>query len=878
MQLAGFIRDNVRWNVKKDFYTSLLAQPVNAAQLCEMLDRIAVVPLTAHRKKINLNATEFCLNEIALFKGRSALQRIATGMFDGYWKAFLRLKKNLGKDVTFPSCDGFIRIERAAEIIVRATQCVYTAEQYIEIKKKALSVLTDDREKYLFDDVLSLYVIKYYCMSWDLARKKDKTAEWCISRLLPANADILHGQYILNNRYRFKSFDNGIVKCGADCMGNSQLKNSGGASWDCNIRITERGRNVFDTFCNHRFGRHIAEFSADNGSLNVRMRLFIQDNCRVCNYTVTNTGNKKRTLTVDFSCGADVSQPQYFRHDGASCAGYMSEGVGHYFACLAVGVPCEYMTDSVAGKIKCAVSANGSFRFSIVSVCDTDIRKLTQSITNANCYGFTRCGKVTDEWEDSQEGLPMVISCASNLVEQERSEQGKYCFSHRFGDCNVSTMADDEGNECTLINGFFANMSSVALYSVGNNKVTRLNCGAFEVSDNGMRYSRKDCLLQLNHRPNSKVYSVSFNAPRRLLVRFNFEKPATVRRQGNVFVIKDDIRSYTVSFCGNIESFTTNPLECNSNRLRYKLSGDDKTSRCLAVCLKSDIRHELAFSNNNVVEQGQSLITESLLSAYLNYINEKNCYLLANRLVRWDSLTLSAMCYTNTRFVKKAVMYLAQSSYISDGQTQYYDANGNIAMHCDSLALTLASIYYASITNDTTVFTDYVKEHIDKTLFRTDYRGKQLCVVALALKKLARMQTNRTQTLIRYSDIRKQISCDKELYPYAQAIGAVPLNHPSKQRLKDLVNKYGIPRCWYYVSQLENLYGVDLCCDRLSVRPLVDGQVFLEQFAIVYKNKRLDTVFKQSPSKGMSVNGIACYQPFNPESLSKSDNKLEVRY
>ena len=48
MQLAGFIRDNVRWNVKKDFYTSLLAQPVNAAQLCEMLDRIAVEIGRAH--------------------------------------------------------------------------------------------------------------------------------------------------------------------------------------------------------------------------------------------------------------------------------------------------------------------------------------------------------------------------------------------------------------------------------------------------------------------------------------------------------------------------------------------------------------------------------------------------------------------------------------------------------------------------------------------------------------------------------------------------------------------------------------------------------------------------------------------------------------
>ena len=874
MQLAGFLKDNITWLKNRDCFRNLLDNPTTEEGLFARIDDIQSRPLLTRRQEIRLNTTEFCLNDIALCKSRWGLLNIATGMFDNYWKSFLRLKDRL-KGVAFPACGETPRIVEVAEAVVKGTQCVYTSMQYQRIRKHAMDVLTDDIEKYHYDDVVALCVIRYYCMAWQLVRKKHPSAEWCLSRLLPDNCNILRSQYKVNNRYCFTNYNNGIVTCGVDCLANSNFHDSG-AGWDCNVRVLSNGRNVFDTFCNHRFGRHIAEFSSVSKALTVKSRLFVQDNSRVCNYTVVNNGKKKRVFTVRFSCNADVSNAQYFFHRNAKCVGYYYQGRGHYFGCVVVGGDVRWQDDSMCGTLKIEAPAESTHQFSIVSVCDDDVARLTATLDHAHCYGYTRCGKVMDNDYGATQGLPMVLSSANNLVEVEQSKDD-FTFSHRFGNCDISTLATDNGNECTLINGFFAGMSSVAVYSVGNNKVEKLNTGAFEVVNNGMQYKRSDSMLQFTHTDNRKVYSVSFTRPKRVLVRFNFEGSASVQRQGTVFKIRQGDRSYDVNFCGAVESFTTNPLECNSNRLRYKLSGDDKTARCLAVCLKADVRHEFAFVNHNVVMQGQPIVQESLLSAYLNYINEKNQYLVANKLTRWDSLTLSAMCYTNSPFVGQIIRRLADSSYIQDGKTQFYDKQGNLAMCCDSLALTLASVYYATLTNDLSVLEGSIGDYIKRTLFKTNYQGQQLCIVALALKKLARLQVNRTETLIRYADMRKQICADKQLYPYAQAIGAVPMYNPSKQRLKDLVNKYGIPRCWYYVSQLENLYGVDVCCNKVNVRPLVDGQSYLEQFAIVYHGKRLDTVFKQSATKGMSVNGISCYQPLSFNGL-KEDNKLEVRY
>ena len=126
--------------------------------------------------------------------------------------------------------------------------------------------------------------------------------------------------------------------------------------------------------------------------------------------------------------------------------------------------------------------------------------------------------------------------------------------------------------------------------------------------------------------------------------------------------------------------------------------------------------------------------------------------------------------------------------------------------------------------------------------------------------------------------MKKQISNDSKLYGYAQAIGALPMINPSKARLKDLCNKYGIEKCWYYVSQLENLYGLTISPGKLNVCPKVTAENVLEQLALNINGRRIDTTFAKSTVQSMTLNGMQCFQPFCPASLKKVNNELVVRY
>ncbi|MCM1195310.1 MAG: hypothetical protein NC332_05195, partial [Firmicutes bacterium] len=185
--------------------------------------------------------------------------------------------------------------------------------------------------------------------------------------------------------------------------------------------------------------------------------------------------------------------------------------------------------------------------------------------------------------------------------------------------------------------------------------------------------------------------------------------------------------------------------------------------------------------------------------------------------------------------------------------------------------------YYRNLVGD-----DLPKEFIESvngTVLQEEFEGTNLCVKALTLKKLAQLASrDKVRYLIEYNTVKKKIVNDSKLYAYAQAIGAVPLANPSKARLKDLCNKYLIPKCWYYVSQLENLYGLSISSGKLIVSPRVTAENALEQFALNIDGKRIDTMFSKATVQSMTLNGAKCYQPFYTASLKNAQNELIVMY
>ena len=168
---------------------------------------------------------------------------------------------------------------------------------------------------------------------------------------------------------------------------------------------------------------------------------------------------------------------------------------------------------------------------------------------------------------------------------------------------------------------------------------------------------------------------------------------------------------------------------------------------------------------------------------------------------------------------------------------------------------------------------------VNGILLSDDFSDKELCVKALALKRAATIKGfDRVRCLIEYNNLKKQICAQPKLYAYAQAIGAVPLANPSKQRLKDLCNQHDVGKSWYYVSQLENLYGLNISAGKLHIAPKVTAENVLEQFALNIAGKRIDTTFAKASVQSMTLNGTQCFQPFYPSSLKNTENELIVRY
>ncbi|MDE7454653.1 MAG: hypothetical protein K2M64_02360, partial [Clostridia bacterium] len=82
----------------------------------------------------------------------------------------------------------------------------------------------------------------------------------------------------------------------------------------------------------------------------------------------------------------------------------------------------------------------------------------------------------------------------------------------------------------------------------------------------------------------------------------------------------------------------------------------------------------------------------------------------------------------------------------------------------------------------------------------------------------------------------------------------------------------------YYVSQLENLYGLIISSGKLKVCPQVTAENALEQFALNIDGKRIDTTFAKASVQSMTLNGTQYFQSFCPAQLKNVDNKLVVRY
>lgn len=872
--MTNFLYKNFIWNFKKT-NGSLLTAATTEKQYLRQLYKLAE-RYYPERKQVDVVSVEFYLNEIALLTSKNEAVKLAKNYFEGYWTDYLRLRSVLNKVyLTFPSDSAKTRLEAIAELIAKCSQFAVDSKTLDKMIATACDVVQlDEKEARYLPKVVELYKITYYCNATTAAHRNKAFAARALAKLL--SPPLLKQSFAENKRYCQAPYGGeGALISVVDCLGNSATRfDDILTKVSTQIFLYANGRNVFDTFVSSRFGNNVCEFSSRDGSLEVTMRYFVSNNCEIRKITVKNLSKNRRKFVAETVTKRNETDARYIHIGDALCIA--SENERLYVAGVVV---VDNKVASCYGEnsqnYEFSLSSNEGITFDVVTIYAHDAPSVAKELDNLHYFGATECPYFADESAKNVRYADIELNLTSrgfNLKKPRKVISERLNYTYQLGDCDAATFVDNGGNSATLIKGFVFGVGGESVYSARGGIVDKINEGDFHIDVDALRYDKSKSSCVISH-GDGKSYEVTHKSPCKTLFLFPFERKSTVTFADNAFNITDGERDYVVSCNGKVDSYTTNALECNEDRLRYKLSGDLKTGTCLAVCFATSNVARITIKSQSKTPTSEPIVRESLVSTYLNYINDKNVFCLCNYVKRPDALTVAAICYTNPRFVKQYLL----NRFKTQQTSYYYDASGRRRAYEDKTTFPLAYAYYRNLVGD-----DLPKSFIDAVngvIFGEEFTGKDLCVKALTLKKLAQLGTeDKVRYLVEYNTLKKQISNDSKLYAYAQAIGALPMINPSKARLKDLCNKYSIEKCWYYVSQLENLYGLKIFAGKLQVSPFVTTENVLEQLALNIDGKRIDTTFAKATVKSMTLNGMQCFQPFLASSLKNAENELVVRY
>lgn len=872
--IAKYLYKNLLWQFNQNPFAHLLGPATTEQQYYTQLEQISDKYFPFARP-VDTTVTEFCLNKIALSRAKTAAEKAALSYFGEQWAQYIRIKKLLDKEfLRFPSDTTATRIEQIAQLLCKCTQCAAdnkTLERML-CKTVEMTELTERERRYL-EDVVRLYSIKYYCAAVCELFDKKEFAEARLARMLKPT--LLRYDFSENKRYTQSAYVASEISSVVNCMGSSAVRFENAPAYtETGLFVYSNGRNVFDTFVQSKFGQRHAQFRSATKTVELSMRYFVTGNREIRSYLLSNTGKHKRKFTVKFTFRNTAGKnAEYFKMGNALCL------ATDIFSALAIVADCSIRECRGERELMFDVTldAGESYRFDAVTLYAHDSPTLAETLQLTERIGATLCPYL---WDGACSrvnvgGTPLVLtSHGYTPLKPQNSMSRQVSFNYQLGNCDVASFADNSGVCTTLLQGFVFGVRGESVYSVQNGLATKLNERAFRLEGDKLVYEKSGARLCICHEK-GKVYDAVYDKPAQTLFYFPLEKTSRISfdKLQNCFTVKDSLRCYTVRCFGEVESFTDNALECNEEKLRYKLSGKLGVGNCLAICFARATHACLIVQSANETPAPTPLIHESLVSTYLNYVNDKSVFCLNNYLKRPDCLTVAAICYTNPQYVKN---YLQTTLDNGTFDTFYYDAKGETRAFCDRLTLPLAVVYYCNLVGELPA--PWLKK-ANEILFDKNFEGKELCIKALILLKAAKLACfDKVKCLVEYGSIKRQICGDNKLYPYAQAIGALPLTSPSKERLKDLCNRYEIPKSWYYVSQLENLYGLNLSAGKLQISPKVSAENVLEQFALTIAGKRIDTTFAKASVQCMTLNGQQCFAPFYAPSLKNENNELIVNY
>lgn len=880
--MLRYIIDNAKWCTNKQYFVHLLGTGMSTEELdnnlCELSARYRQCTSS---DTIDVNSVRFALNDIAMWRAKQAWGYQLQSLMPTYWSMFVAVSGRLS-GVKFPSCNG-TRLSAVVQLYVSATQNHNDPALWARYIDRASSMLQlTPRELAYISDVYLLYRCMYYCA---VCRNIAQTQ--CMQYLdRLTNAMPLVGTMVDSNRYSTMSYDRAIQSV-VDCFGTSRVVlGANKIDSSMSIDISANSRNILDTFCSYLYGDNMALYKTNTNSISATMRYRVVGNCEIRTIDIVANSRSRQRYVLNANCVVQQTKGcsvESLVINNCPCV-CVSGAKQYYVAYVMVDsrynlLPADGVVDNGNGvnlqlSYSATLDSRQSMHASIVSIYGDSLRDITSQLDRISTIGYCDmlpfCCQVAG---GTQYDIVTNIAPCSNMYQCANTTHHNklHNYTYQFGDSGVSTLLDNLGNSITLLDGFAFGTEKIYYYNA--NKIVAVNCGKFAIDANGFSYNHTigaiGVELSIAHR-HAKVYSANI-ASGGLLFVLPLEQYSQVVPIECGFEITSNSRHFVVRYTGKLDSFTTNSIECSSTRLRRHLSGNISAGDSLVMSFAGSAEVEIV--NCNKLPIGRAVVGDSLLSTYLNYINNKNIYLTINKLRPVDPLILASMVYTNMNYVWQHLLNMEQQCTCDKGTSYYYDSSRQMVGVANSMTYPLALLYYVLVSGNSSVLTPERISRLQYMLYDSSLEGKQLCLVALALKKLSKLNIDKVNVLIQYSNAKKVITNNKELYSYAQAIGAVPMVNASKQRLKSLVAKNNIPKCFYYVSQLENLYGIELVSNKLTIKPKV-GATALEQLLLHVGNKHINTQFDSASSYSLHLNGTEYYSGI--ELSEVSDNNTLV--
>ncbi|MDE7454286.1 MAG: hypothetical protein K2M64_00455, partial [Clostridia bacterium] len=748
--MANFLYKNIVWNFNKNVDSNLLTMPTTAKQFEEQLYGLSkrTYPDTKQVEYIN---AEFYLNQVALLKAKSPAVEVAKSYFDKFWTGYLKLKNIFSSPyATFPAYKGKTRIEHIAELITKCSQFAEGDQTVSQMTESACKIVNlSDKEARYLPYIVELYKTIFYCKAVIAVNNGKQSAVASLAKLL--RPTLLAYNYEANTLYTQAPYTNDRLLSVVDCMGNS-LTQFDGITTDVNTKmyVYANGRNVFDTFVESKLGCDTAEFRSQSNSFACNTQYFVTGNCEIRKVSIKNLAKTKRKYVVEVVTKHSGNDTAYFNLGSALCLSAANDRLYVASAVVCNNGILPYTGDNTQ-NYEFSLAPCQQLQFDIVTIYAHDTPTIAKELDNLQYYGATACPYVCDEPCKNLRKTEIKLALTPsgyNIKKPKTVLSTRLNYTYQLGDADTATFADNGGNTATLIKGFVFGVRGEKVYSVRGALIDEVCSGQFNVDCDSLRYdkAKSTCIIRHN---DGKQYEISYKTPCKTLFVFPFEKQSKVTLKGNVFTIVDDERNYTITCETPFESYTTNALECNEDRLRYKLSNNLQAGSCLCVCLQTASVAKLRIKSGEITPAPSPIVRECLVSTYLNYINEKNTFCLNNFIKKPDGFTIASICYTNPQFVKN---YLTKR-FRTQQKGYYYDVQGRKTAFEDKLAFPLAFAYYKNLVAD-----DLPKNYlnaINGVIFYEEFTGKDLCVKALILKKLAQLDTDdKVRYLVEYNSLK----------------------------------------------------------------------------------------------------------------------------